>query len=284
VADVAVPVDVIGSLSRSRVPLAERVDARPRRRRDGRSRLPSRAERIADAYQRFIGRQVPPGRRASLVDRGRFLQEWWDLERLRDVPPYAAFVAAGRPWKLAERTRGLPSFQVPPLALAQPVGFAIGEAGRPYLGADWSFPEERGTWTMGREAVIRLQVDGGATSATSLALAFRLAPQLSPMRPYLQVDVVVNHRQLVRWSFVGATWSPQDREVVVNPSLLDPSGRMEIRLIIRRPTSPNSVGGGSDSRHLGLYLSALEVRPAGAPHRTGEGGPLLSAAPTGGSR
>ena len=140
---------------------------------------------------------------------GRFLQEWWDLERLRDVPPYAAFVAAGRPWKLAERSRGLPPFHVPPLALGQTVGFAVGEGGRPYLGADWSFPEEHGTWTMGREAVIRLQVDGGATSATPLVLAFRLAPQLSPMRPHLQVDVVVNHRQLVRWSFVGATWSPR---------------------------------------------------------------------------
>ena len=108
VADVAVPVEVIGSLSRSRVPLAERVDARPCRRRDGRSRLPSWAEHIADAYQRFIGRQVPPARRATLTDRGRFLQEWWDLERLRDVLPYSAFVAAGRPWKLAERSRGLP--------------------------------------------------------------------------------------------------------------------------------------------------------------------------------
>jgi hypothetical protein len=106
------------------------------------------------------------------------------------------------------------------------------------------------------------------------------------MRPHLQVDVVVNHRQLVRWSFVGTTWSPQDREVVVDPSLLDPSGRMEIRLIIRRPTSPNSVGGGSDSRHLGLFLSALEVRaagPAGGQRGRGEDGPLLSAAPTGGS-
>jgi hypothetical protein len=286
VADVAVPLDVIGSLSRSRAPLAERIDARPRRRRDGRSRLPSRAEHIADAYQRFIGRQVPPGRRASLADRGRFLQEWWDLERLRDVLPYAAFVAAGRPWKLAERGRGLPPFHVPPLALGQTVGFAVGEGGRPYLGADWSFPEEHGTWTMGREAVIRLQVDGGASSATPLVLAFRLAPQLSPMCPHLQVDVVVNHRQLVRWSFVGTTWSPQDREVVVDPSLLDPSGRMEIRLIIRRPTSPNSVGGGSDSRHLGLFLSALEVRaagPAGGQRGRGEDGPLLSAAPTGGS-
>ncbi len=286
VADVAVPVDVIGSLSRSRVPVAERVDARPRRRRDGRSRLPSRAEQIADAYQRFIGRQVPPGRRASLAERGRFLQEWWDLERLRDVPPYAAFVAAGRPWKLAERSRGLPTFHVPPLALGQTVGFAVGEGGRPYLGADWSFPEEHGTWTMGREAVVRLQVDGGATSATPLVLAFRLAPQLSPMRPHLQVEVVVNHRQLVRWSFVGATWSPQGREVVVDPSLLDPSGRMEIRLIIRRPTSPNSVGGGSDSRHLGLILRALEVRvagPSGAQYGIGGDGPLFSAAPTGGA-
>jgi hypothetical protein len=266
--------------------MAERLDARPRRRRDGRVRLPSRAERIADACQRFIGREVPPGRRASLADRGRFLQEWWDLEGLRDVPPYAAFVVAGRPWKLAERSRGLPPFRVPPLALGQRVGFAVGEGGRPYLGADWSFPEEHGTWTMGREAVIRLQVDGAATSGPPLVLAFRVAPHLSAMRPHLQVDVVVNHRQLVRWSFVGSTWSPQDREVVVDPSLLDPSGRMEVRMIIRWPTTPNSVGGSSDSRHLGLFLCALEVRaatPAGARRGRSQDGPLLSAAPTGGT-
>jgi hypothetical protein len=48
-----------------------------------------------------------------------------------------------------------------------------------------------------------------------------------------------------------------------------------------RLASPDSVDGGSDSRHLGLYFSVLEVRAAGAPRGTGEGNPLLSAASTG---
>ena len=209
VADIAVPMEVITSLDRSRVPVAERIDARPRRRRNGTPRLPSRLESVADAYQRFIGRQVPPGRRASFVDRGRFWQEWWDLDRLRDVLPYAAFVAIGRPWGLAERGRGLPPFDAPSLAPGQTVSFAVGGGGRPYVGADWSFPEEHGTWTMGREAVLRLKVAGSTPRESPLALVFAVAPLLSSMRPHLQVDVVVNHRKLARWRFEGQSGSPE---------------------------------------------------------------------------
>ena len=263
VADIAVPMEVITTLDRSRVPFAERIDARPRRRRDGTPRLPSRVESLADAYQRFIGRQVPPGRRASPVDRGRFWQEWWDLDRLRDVLPYAAFVAIGRPWGLAERSRGLPPFDAPSLALGQTVSFAVGGEGRRYVGADWSFPEEHGTWTMGREAVLRLQMAGSNPSGSSLVLVFTVAPLLSAMRPRLQVDVVVNHRKLARWHFEGQSGSPEDREVEVEPALLDPSGRLEVRLIIHRPITPNSVDLGTDSRHLGVRLSALSLRGPG---------------------
>ena len=232
-------------------------------------------ELVADAYQRFIGRKVPPGQRASLVDRGRFWQEWWDLDRLRDVLPYAAFVAIGRPWGLAERSRGLPPFDAPSLAPGQTVSFAVGGGGRSYIGADWSFPEEHGTWTMGREAVLRLKVAGSTQgqSPLVLVLVFAVAPLLSSLRPHLEVDVVVNHRKLARWQFEGPSGIPEEREVGIDSALLDPSGRLEVRLIIHRPTTPNSVDLGTDSRHLGLRLSALSLRAsggAGAAAGTGE--------------
>lgn len=255
-----VPPEVIDDLHRSHVPLAERLDARARRRRNGTARLPSGTEYFVDAYQRFVGREVSPDRRVSLVDRGRFLRQWWDLDRLRDVPPYAGFVAMGRPWGLAERSRGLPPFHAPKLSAGQKVSFAIGGEGRPFLCADWSFAEDHGTWTMGREAVLRLQIADGVTAGSPVVLVLGVAPQLSSLRPYLGVDVVVNHRKLARWSFVGTEWSPQDREVEVDPALLDPSGRLELRLIIHRPTTPNSVGKGNDSRHVGLCLCTLAFR------------------------
>jgi Uncharacterised nucleotidyltransferase len=258
VADIDVPVEVIGTLDRTRVPLAERLDARARRRRDGGQRLPTGAEYLVDAYQRFVGREVAPGRRASLVDRGRFLQQWWDLERLRDVPPYAAFVGLGRPWSMAER-RAVPAFEGPRLALGERLSFAVGGGGRPFLGADWSFAEEHGTWTMGREAVLRLRLVGGV-AGRPVVLVFGVAPRLSPLRPHSRVDVVVNHRKLARWSFAGSEWCPQEREVEVGSSLLDPSGRLEVRLIVDRPITPNSIGQGSDSRHLGLFLGSLTSR------------------------
>jgi hypothetical protein len=259
VADVPVPEEVVRALGRSRVPLAERIDARPRLRRDGGTRLPNRAELVAGAYQRFVGRQVPPGRRPSAVDGARFLREWWDLGSLRAVPIHAAFVAAGRPWGLLARIPRPPHTHAPEFALGQTVGFAVGDDGRRYLGADWSFPEEQGTWTTGREAVLLLRVEDPPTLESPLVVRFGLAPVLTPLRPHLEVDVTVNGRKMARWAFVGTTWSPQVVEVEVDRSLWQPSGVLEIRLVIHRPTAPNSINAGSDSRPLGLCLRSLLV-------------------------
>jgi Uncharacterised nucleotidyltransferase len=259
VADVPVPAEVVRALGRSRVPLAERIDAGPRLRRDGGPRLPNQAELVADAYQRFVGRQVPPGRRPSPVDGARFLREWWDLGSLRAVPFHAAFVAAGRPWGITARARRPRPTDAPVLALGRTVGFAIGDGGGRYLGADWSFPEEQGTWTTGREATLHLRVEDLPPPESPLVARLGLAPILTPVRPHLEVDVAVNGQKVARWTFVGTTWSPQVVQVQIDPSLWQPSGVLEIRLVIHRPTTPNSMNAGSDSRPLGLCLRSLLV-------------------------
>lgn len=265
VADLAVPPATIDTLLGSRVPLAERIDARPRRRRDGRPRLPNRTEQVVGAYQRFVGRAVAPGSRPSPMTQARFFREWWGLQRLREVPVHAAFVAAGRPWSLSGLVSHRHPAPAPPLDVGHTARFVVGEGGRGYLGVGWSFPEEVGTWTMTREATIRLEIPDRLAPDERLVLRLGLSPQLSRLRPRLEVDVVVNGRRLARWAFVGTTWSPQDREVVLDPADRHASGLLAIRMVIKGPTTPNSVDGGSDSRALGICLGSLSVRRSGAP-------------------
>ncbi len=281
VADLPVPRATIDALRGSRVPLAERMDARPHRRRDGSPRLPNQAEQVVDAYQRFVGRAMPPGSRPSPLTQARFLREWWGLDRLREVPVHAAFVAAGRPWSLAGLGSPRHSASPAPLEVGHIVRFVPGDDGRGYLGVGWSFPEEVGTWTVAREATVRLEITDRWAPEERLVLRLGLSPQLSPLRSRLDLDVVVNGHRLARWAFVGTAWCPQDREVVLDPGVWHESGRLEIRMVIRRPTTPNSVDGGSDSRALGICLASLTVRRYGttdAEGRPEETGSLRAAA------
>jgi hypothetical protein len=262
VADVAIPAEVPEALGRTRVPLAERVSACPRRRRDGRPRLPSRTEVLADAYQHFVGREVAPGKRPSAVVVLRFLCQWWDLPSARFVPAHALFVLAGRPWSWGRR---VPGFRPGTPAHAFDGGvvrFTLGGGGTQYLGTDWSFPEDHGTWTTGSEAVIRMKMVGDQPTAGPLVLRCVVTPFLHARRPHLRVDVVVNCVRSARWTFTGPAGQPQDLGVAVDAPLLE-SDELEIRFIVHRPLTPSSVGVGSDARPVGLYLHTLELERPG---------------------
>ena len=267
VADVAIPPEVPEALERTRVPLAERLSARPPRRRAGEPRLPHRTEVLADAYQHFVGRELAPGTRPSLPVGVRFLREWWDLASARHVPAHALFVLAGRPWPLASRFRGFRRATPPATFDGGIVRFALGGRGARFLGAAWSFPEDLGTWTTGSESIVRMRLVGVRPDDGPLVLRFGVTPFLSEQRPVLMVAVVVNRREATRWTFVGPAGHPQDRVVELDASTLEPDGGIEIRFVVDRPLTPSSVGVGSDARPVGVFLHTLELtwpgRPAG---------------------
>jgi hypothetical protein len=260
-ADLPVPAPVTDALGRSRVPLAERIEAHPRRRSDGRPRLPHQGEQLADAYQGYVRRKVPPGRRPAPLEPVRFLGEWWDLPSARQVPAHAGFVALGRPWHrsphLSAHLDGASPAPAPPVRLGQTTTFTIGGDGGPYLGAGWSFPEEHGTWTRSREAAVRMALS--EPFPTQLALEFVLVPFLAPGRRRLTVDVVVQRHLVARWSFIGASWQPEERRVEVPAPVLSGADHLDLRLVIHRPATPESLGVDTGNRPLGLSLHSLRL-------------------------
>ena len=262
-----VPSATLAELRRTRVPLAERLGATPRRGPDGALRLPTPTEQLADAYQGFVRRRVPPGRRASVADRARFLTEWWDLPGVRQVPAHALFVALGRPWRTLGRL-GSPVGRSSTgshrsVAPGDQLGFAVGGDGHRLLGRGWSFPEPHGTWTIGREAAVRMVVDG--PDRPDLVLTCTVVPFLAPGRKRLDVGVVVNGWPVAQWRFEGDGWRPDRKRVAVAAALVPPSGHLELRFVIDRPLSPDAVGHESTERPVGLSLHALGIggRPAG---------------------
>jgi hypothetical protein len=255
-----VPAGTVGDLRRTRVPLAERLESAPRRNPDGSRRIPTPTEQLVDAYQGFVRRRVRPGRRAGLADRAGFLAEWWDLPSVGHIPAHALFVALGRPWRTAGRM-GAPtdsrSNATRSVAVGDQIGFAVGGDGHRLLGRGWSFPEPHGTWTIGREAAVRMMVDGPVPAR--LTFTCTVVPFLAPGRHGLGVDVVANGSPVARWRFEGEGWQPAERRVEVDPAVLPPSGRLELRFVIDRPLAPDAVGHESTQRPVGLSLHALRI-------------------------
>ena len=258
-----VPTETITGLRRTRIPLAERVESTPRRDGTGALRLPTPTEQLADAYQGYVRRKLPPGRRATPVDGVRFFAEWWDLPSARQVPAPAVFVAAGRPWRTAGRLgstgAGRPAVEWPEVAVGEPQGFAVGGNGHHLLGPGWSFPEPHGTWTLSREAAIRMKLAGAGMDG--LAVHCTVVPFLAPGRGRLGVTVVANGTPVAAWGFVGEGWRSEVRRIDLDADALGPDGRLELRFVIDRPLSPDATGHESTRRTIGLSLHTLLIEP-----------------------
>ena len=146
---------------------------------------------------------------------------------------------AGRPWTLSARLSAAPTAPTQSVAFGRTIVFAIGGDGQRYLGASWSFPEEHGTWSIAREAAVRMGIDGRLPA--ELALDLLVVPFVTPRRRRLDVDV--NGRMMARWAFLGESWRWNQR---VCPPLVTPtSGWSSADRTPRSPSARTPVTGHS---------------------------------------
>ena len=223
------PVPVVRSRGRARARRAEESGG------DG-PLTPTRAERVGDELRTWVRREVAPGERVTPRHAALWLKETWALPRAREIPLHAL----GR---LHDPT--------PPGAVTlrrgDALGFRHGEAGTRNLGAGWWAPDEHGTWSRGREAVLVLPLaepDGEPYTVT-----LDLVPFLTPTRPHMEVEVAGRV-----WGFSGTTLADARRAMQVAAAT-----RIALRFKIRHPISPIAARYDGDPRPLGIALRGLSL-------------------------
>jgi hypothetical protein len=201
---------------------------------------PTRTERVGDELRAWVRREVAPG--ASLRPRhaALWLKETWALPRAREIPRHA--LAGGR--------RADPT---PPGAVAlrrgDALGFRHGEAGTANLGAGWWAPDEHGTWSRGREAVLVLPLAEHDEASPPYTVTIDLVPFLTPTRPHMEVEVGDT-----RWGFSGTALVDTRRTLELRAR-----DRIALRFRIRHPLSPLTARYDGDPRPLGIALLGLRL-------------------------
>ena len=122
----------------------------------------------------------------------------------------------------------------------------------------FSNPEERGVWSVGRDAMLLLNAD----LVGDVVLSWRVRSQVHQQNPILQCNVFVNGRACGDWTFSY----PDDRGAVTRTLNFTANARDRMAFFIRfalsEVVSPSELGVSADARSLGIWLEAVTVQPA----------------------
>ena len=122
-----------------------------------------------------------------------------------------------------------------------------------FLGTGWGRMEDWGIWTLGREAIIELQLPAGERGAVRLeGRAFVLAGQ----HPRLSVSVEANGSPA---AYQSATADNPELSITIPPGLVDERGVLRLKLEVDQPRSPRQLGVADDDRILGFGMRALTI-------------------------
>lgn len=265
VADVQLPADTRKQLERDPVPLAVRQRAYRRRSPDGTPTVTGSVARALEDYEMEIADLVPLGDRTGAGDYLDFLVRRRGVERRSQLPGDFLFAAAGRPWRVRRKLRGLAGRSAAPgeeapdwprYELGEQLRFSGAKPRTECLATGWWFPEDFGIWSRGRHSVVRLglskPIEGGAE------LTFGIRAPLAERHPSITVDVVVNQFRLARIVLDHET--PTSSPVLaVPPEALAGARRVEIDFIVDRPAVPAELGTAPDLREIGLGLGELTL-------------------------
>jgi len=149
--------------------------------------------------------------------------------------------------------------------LNKPIRFGLYGDSRLFRESGWSNPEEGYSWIEGEQATLRISI--GPTAAEELILRARLFTLIKAgVLDFQTVGIVVNGSPVGEWRLTTPHY--QDREVRIPRSLYEGASSLRITFITRDAVSPASLGDGSDTRRLGIALTALRLDE---PKKAGEG-------------
>lgn len=133
---------------------------------------------------------------------------------------------------------------------------AAGSAlGAKSLGLGWEAPNPVGAWSTERDATITLRLEKPASAPVGLTVWLRSVALADEGQT---VSLSVNRAEIARWTF------EENRQVELSamiPAPSDPSLPLKIRFHIANPVRPVDRGWNSDTRTLGVLLTAYRLTP-----------------------
>ena len=125
------------------------------------------------------------------------------------------------------------------------------------LGVEWALPEPYGSWTLGTEATLKVEV-GQALPPASIPAAFVISDcMVSPRAPKLPVVVKANGHAVAEWTLDDR--KVHTRSINLPPEVFDAAPALTLTFEIPAPHSPASFGWNTDDRPLGLRLARVAI-------------------------
>jgi hypothetical protein len=144
-----------------------------------------------------------------------------------------------------------------PVHLGQPVTFDVYGNGVSALLSGWGEPEEDGTWSIGKRAIIQLSLKN--KRAFPARATIRFMPFLHGPHNQLDVRCRSHNAELVSWISFEASWQSVDFTIPADAVAAD--GTLHLEILISNPCSPAELGISADARQLGIRIARLEFDP-----------------------
>ncbi len=146
----------------------------------------------------------------------------------------------------------------PTVPNGQAVRFCAAGDGLSALFEGWGQPEEWGTWSVAKRALLRLRVDG----QRPLDATIRYRPFLHGEHRRLDIVCCARERKIDEWTCTQA--GSAIRSVAIPGDAINVDGTLDLEFLILNPQSPAKLGNSNDTRLLGMGLEELTVRATGA--------------------
>jgi hypothetical protein len=125
------------------------------------------------------------------------------------------------------------------------------------LGVEWALPEPYGSWTLGTEATLKVEV-GQALPPASIPAAFVISDcMVSPRAPKLPVVVKAYGHAVAEWTLDDR--KVHTRSINLPPEVFAAASDLTLTFGIPAPHSPASFGWNTDDRPLGLRLARVAI-------------------------
>jgi len=126
-----------------------------------------------------------------------------------------------------------------------------------FLRNGWSNSESWGTWTEGREAVLKIRF--ASAPGRDLCLNAVVRAFVQPSHPEVRANIRVNGEVLAAWRLTNGDFG---HFRITIPARVIPGKDCKIALEISNPISPRETGLSDDVRLLGLGFKSMNFRPA----------------------
>lgn len=142
-----------------------------------------------------------------------------------------------------------------PSGVGEAVSFGTGGEGCFALREGWAEPEEWGTWSIDRRALLQLSVGRDHACPLEIVLTYRSFVEGGRT---LEISCYAGGRRLSSWTCGPRNWCGAQC-IRIPPDVIGVTGAIDLEFEIDQPRSPAELGLGSDLRELELGIESMQL-------------------------